>query len=62
MPLRKKKLEAGGEQTTQKLSFKAICMTRAGRVPLICPAVVFPIEAFGALKFARLKALNISHR
>ena len=36
----------------QKLSFKAICMTRAARVPLIWPAVAFPMVEFGLLKLA----------
>ena len=46
----------------QKLSFKPNCMMRAGSVPLIWPAGAVPIVAFGLLKFARLKELNISQR
>ena len=46
----------------QNVSFRAICMTLAGDVPLMVPAVALPIDAAGRLKFARLKELNISHR
>ncbi len=46
----------------QKLSFKPNCMMRAGSVPLIWPAGAVPVVAFGLLKFARLKELNISQR
>ena len=37
-------------------------MILAGNVLLICPATLFPMDAFGSAKFARLNALNISQR
>ena len=46
----------------QKTTLRAICRTRAGPVPPICPAEALPMDAFGTLKLAWLKALNISNR
>src|SRR5215469_16752008 len=51
-----------GKKPAQNVIFSAICIILAGEVPLIVPAVAFPIVAEGKLKLARLSELNISHR
>src|ERR1051325_1140155 len=46
----------------QKYSFNPNCITRADAVAATTPARGLPMAALGGEKFARLKALNISHR